>query len=504
MHRTFAKEVLLFCSLYSLAGTASAAGGYVDQVDTAVISGWACNLGNSRWVHVFDGEQYIGSTTSNTVKRADTASLCAGSEWTGFSMETPRLSPGTHAIHVYASDSEVISTQTPLPGEATLVVPSANFVGPSPFGVIENTTASLVSGWACDSDTSGPVELEVLVQFNSTGPLVPLTSGLTSSSRAGVAGCGVGGARNFAIQLPSVRGGTHNLVVRAKNVGAGTDKYLEEYQPYIRRVNFPYAASLNADPQVMNAADCWYQRPDSTHYIDCPTGMPPWIFSVSKTVFTERAPAPQADYAGPQARVRYDGLPQGTVLKFETYDTTSEMYPWDYNFQALSTNMQEVVLSSGSNLALEVTLRIRPDWNYSDPTHGPEPGIETGTSPWLNLIVGSVFRHKVTGVVYFIEAMPYVQGGVFNETSIGGPQDARNSRIRFSSLDGAVSLPTQMLVGETRSFEMDLRTAFAAAFATEPNQPHWEDLIYTGSYVGTEQYGKHRFAIDVSRISVHN
>lgn len=493
------------CVLFflSLAPATVLAAGYVDQVDTAVISGWACGgSGESRWIHVYDGSTYLGSTTSNTVGRPDAATFCAGNAWVGFSMETPRLSGGVHTIHVYAGDSATPSTEALLPGSSSLVVPQADFVGPSPFGVIESANLSALSGWACDQDGNGPVDIEVLIQYHSTGPLLPLADGIALDSRMGGTPCGAGVARNFAVTLPVVRGGTHNLVVRARNTGAGVDRYLEEFVPGVRRVSFPPATSLNVDPWVMRAADCWYQNASSMRYDGCLVGMDPWVFSISKTVFTSQAPAPEAGYVGPQARVRYDGLSQGTVLKIETYGASSTMYPWDYNFQALATNINELPLAASDSLMLGVTLRIRPDWNYSDPTHGPAPGIDTGTSPWLNLIVASVFRHKTTGVVYFIEALPYVQGSYPSQTVVGGPPEARNARVRFADLGGAVSLPTQMLVGESRAFEMDLHASFDAAFADEPGRPNWEDLIYTGSYIGTEQYGKHRFAIDISRLSV--
>lgn len=477
--------------------------GYVDQLDTAVVSGWACDgSGNSRWIHVYSGSIHIGSTTSNTVRRSDAAALCAGEEWVGFSLETPRLDVGTHTIHVYTSDSATPNKAVLLPGATTLVVPSADFVGSSPFGVIETASASSISGWACDQDADEPVNIEVLIQYNLSGPLVPLALGAAVDNRAGGRSCGTGVARNFVVALPTVRGGTHNIAVKAKNVGAGSDRYLEEFMPWMRRVFFPFPVSLNADPLVMRAADCWYQNTSVMRYDGCHAGMDPWIFSISKTVFTDQAPAPQADYIGPQARVRYDSLSQGTVLKFETYETSPTMYPWDYNFQALSTNLEEVPLAPTDRLALSVALRIRPDWNYSDPTHGPAPGIDTGRSPWLNLIVASVFRHKTTGAVYFIEALPYVQGPYPSQTVVGGPAEARNARIKFSDLAGAVSLPTQMLVGEARSFDMDLHASFYLAFASEPERPAWEDLIYTGSYVGTEQYGKHRFAVDISLLLV--
>ncbi|SFV27045.1 MULTISPECIES: hypothetical protein [unclassified Pseudoxanthomonas] len=489
--------------LLSLVPATVLAAGFVDQVDTVVVSGWACGgSGESRWIHIYDGSNYVGSTTSNTVRRQDAAVFCAGKEWVGFSMETPRLTGGVHTIHAYASDSSTPSQENLLPGSTSLVVPQADFVGPSPFGVIESASFSALSGWACDQDGSGPVSIEVLIQYHSTGPLLPLADGLALDSRTGGVSCGAGVARNFIVTLPVVRGGTHNLAVRAKNAGAGDDRYLEEFVTGIRRVSFPAAPSLNVDPLVMRAADCWYQNASSMRYEGCLPGMDPWVFSISKTVFTGQAPAPEAGYVGPQARVRYDGLSQGTVLKIETYDTSSTMYPWDYNFQALATNMDELPLGSSDDLTLRVTLGIRADWRYSNPENGPAPGIDTGTSPWLNLIVASVFRHKTTGVVYFIEALPYVHGPYPSQTVVGGPPEARNARVRFADLVGAVSLPTQMLVGEVRTFEMDLQASFDTAFASESVRPNWEDLIYTGSYVGTEQYGKHRFAIDVSQLSV--
>lgn len=480
--------------------------GYVDKADVAVISGWACDAdGNSRWVHVYDGDVHIVSTTSNTTERPDAAGFCRGNSWVGFSVETPRLTPGGHVIGVYVNDSPTPGTVQKLAGSSALHVPSAEFTGTSPFGVIESASSEWVTGWVCDIDGTDEIPLEISIQYDLRGPLRRLTQGSATQIRSGGGICGTTAMRSFALALPAVRGGVHGIVVNAKNRGAGSDRYLEEFSPYTRRVSFPYGPSLNSDPDVMHAADCWYQNPTSVKLDGCLGAMPPWIYSISKTVFTDRAPAPQAGYAGPPARLRNDGLTAGTVLKIHTYDATTDMYPWDYNFQALSTNMQEVFLDAGSRPELSISMRIRPDWNWTDPAEGPPPGIETGNKPWLNLIVATVFRDRVTGAVYFVEMLPYVRGkypAIDSQSTVGGPSEARNARIRLRDLEGATSLPSQMLVGESRSFSVDLYSSFQKAFAHEVNKPAWSDLVFTGAYIGTEQYGKHGFALDVARISV--
>ena len=482
--------------------------GYVDQTDVAAVSGWACDAqGNSRWIHIYEGGTHIVSTTSNTMDRPDAAGFCDGNSWIGFSIETPRLAPGDHSIDVYSSDSSTPSTTNKLAGANQIHVPSAEFTGPSPFGVIESASTERVTGWVCDSDGAGSVPLEVSIQYDLRGALTWLTSGSANELRSGVGNCGSAGARSFDLPIPDVKaGGVHSIVITAKNWGAGSDRYLEEYTPYIRRVAFPYGPSINSDPNVMHAADCWYQNPTSANMTGCIGAMPPWIYSISKTVFTASAPAPQPGYAGPAARLRTDGLTAGTVLKIHTYDATSDMYPWDYNFQALVTNLaNEVILDEGARPTLDLSIKIRPDWNWTDQTEGPPPGIDTGTKPWLNLIIAAVFRDSGTGAVYFIEALPYVRGhypAIGSGSTVGGPAGARNARIRLSDLDGAVSLPSQMLIGESRSFSIDLYSAFQTAFAQEPNKPAWSDLVFTGAYIGTEQYGKHGFGLDVTRISI--
>lgn len=125
------------------------------------ISGWAFGAaphpngprGRSVWVHFFEGVTYLGSTPSNRVGRGDVARIfgIANAE-VGFSWAPPALLAGVHTIRAFVNDSVFASQARLLGGQTTLVVPAANFVGPSPFGVLESASPGHVTGWACDPD----------------------------------------------------------------------------------------------------------------------------------------------------------------------------------------------------------------------------------------------------------------------------------------------------------------------------------------------------------------
>ncbi|MCC7374761.1 MAG: hypothetical protein IT581_08895 [Verrucomicrobiales bacterium] len=71
---------------------------------------------------------------------------------------------------------------------------------------------------------------------------------------------------------------------------------------------------------------------------------------------------------------------------------------------------------------------------------------------------------------------------------IGNPLGDPNARldIRDPRVAPFVSLPSAMLEGESRRMWMDLKGLFRSVFpAVEPS-----NVIFTGAYVGTEQYGR--------------
>jgi hypothetical protein len=249
--------------------------------------------------------------------------------------------------------------------------------------------------------------------------------------------------------------------------------------------------------------------------VNCPTGMGPWLFSISKTVQPDNTiPEPQLGYAGPATRLRYDSLAGGgTVIKINTYDASAHMTPWDYNFQAAQTNIAEIQLNTVSHLKLEVQLGVRneQDFFFYDPSLcGPGGGIESGNIPWIHTIVGSVFRSRTQNLGYFLEIVPFYRehqisnGDCYANSpstfGTGGPSNSPNARISIAdpAISSFVSLPSPMLVGEIRTIVIDLKPALQAIF---PNA-NLDDLNYTGSYIGTEQYGESQIGLNLRRLSV--
>lgn len=237
--------------------------GYVDVVTPFHVSGWACNPtdGDAVWVHFYDGNEYLGSTTSNRIRRTDVG-LCSGNFWVGWGWALPQLTPGFHSIRSYSSTSATPSMSNQLPGPTSLFVPSSSFTGPSPFGVIESMTPSQVTGWAADPDAQVPLQLDVLIQYDGQGDLDLLTTGTTGIPRSDVPYASNAG---FSVALPPVPGGSHNLVVRARNVGVGADNFLEEFHSPTYSVpamlDFPFTPSFNPDPGLNQGTSCWIGPP---------------------------------------------------------------------------------------------------------------------------------------------------------------------------------------------------------------------------------------------------
>jgi hypothetical protein len=394
--------------------------GYVDYIGTDSIIGWACDSASgsdnaSLWIHFFEGGTYLGSTPSNSINRPDTNAFCPANTWVGFSMAMPRLSAGWHTISVYANNSIFASTENSLAGATQVYFPSADFTGPSPFGVLESVSPQSVSGWACDADSAAPITVDVYVQYDGVGQSYLLASGTAGNPREYIAACG-SASRGFTITLPTIRGGQHNIFVTARNVGPGSNRLLEKYSTLPNLFDFPLTASFNPDPGLNYFSGCWElvhgasDPPLYSREVNCPTGMGPWLFSISKTVQPDNTiPEPQLGYAGPATRVRYDSLAGGgTVIKINTYDDSAHMTPWDYNFQAAQTNLAEIQLNTVSQLVLEVQLGVRNEQDfffYDASLCGG--GIESGNIPWIHTIVGSVFRSRTQDLTYFLEIVPF-------------------------------------------------------------------------------------------------
>lgn len=482
--------------------------GWVDYVGPDQVTGWACGTpdGRATWVHLYEGSTHLVSTTSNLIPRPDAAALCAGKPYIGFSVALPAPSAGPHTIKAYVSDSPIPSANVLLPGAQTFTMPSADFTGPKPFGVIEGLSGQNVSGWACDPDApSVPLNLDVYVQFDRHGSLYFLTSGQTVHPRV-IPPCGPNPNTAFNIPLPPLPGGIHNIVVRARNVGPGYDNVLEKFHAIPFFTDVPYELAYNGDPDFYFAPGCW-ETPNTKwkNLAGCPPGLsnPLWSMLISRA----NVPEPQPGYVGPPARVRYDALAgSGMVFKVNTYDLNApNMYPWDYNFQAMSTMLPGIALTSVAELFVESRFgtRLPNDFFLYDPLlTGPQPGIETGNIPWIHLIVAASYIDTSTGIEYWVEVVPFFrenQGGT-TLGYIGGPPNALNARLSIADprLANSLEIPSPMLLGEHRTVRIDMKRAFLDVFSTiDPST-----VIFRDAFIGTEQYGRNRIALNLERLSV--
>ncbi len=507
--------VAIFAGVYFLLAPLSAFAqfsGWVDSVGPDQVTGWACGNSDGRavWVHLYENSTYRISTTSNRIPRPDAAPLCAGQSYIGFSVSLPTPSAGPHTIKTYVSDSPIPSASVLLPGAQTFTMPSADFIGPKPFGVIEGLSGQGVSGWACDPDApSSPLDLDVYIQFDRHGSLYYLTSGQTVYPRV-IPPCGANATTAFNISFPPLPGGTHNIVVRARNVGPGYDNLLEKFYavPYFTEV--PYELAYNGDANFYSAPGCW--RTPGFEWVNmtgCPSGVTDalWLMVISDTINTNGIPEPQSGYIGSPSRVRYDALPgDGMVFKLNTYHLSApDMYPWDYNFQAMSTNLGGTSLSSVNELVVEarVGTRLPNDFYYYNPSlKGPKPGIETGNIPWIHAIIAASYTDTSDGNFYWVEVVPFhreAQGGT-TLGFIGGPPNALNARLSItdSRLSNSIEIPSTMLLGESRTIRIDMKRAFQDVFPTVDIS----NVVFGNTYMGTEQYGRNRIALNLERLAV--
>lgn len=129
--------------------------GFVDTLNKTAISGWAYDA-QDKSLGVTIDVVVDGTTTSlaTTVRRDDVAAL-VGSRYHGFYYVMPALSPGAHAVEVYARDSD---------GNKTLLR-SASLNNPAPVGHIDVMNSTTVSGWVLDTDNS-TAALEYRVDVN--------------------------------------------------------------------------------------------------------------------------------------------------------------------------------------------------------------------------------------------------------------------------------------------------------------------------------------------------
>lgn len=189
------------------------------------------------------------------------------------------------------------------------------------------------------------------------------------------------------------------------------------------------------------------------------------------------------------------------MWKINTRDSMPDVYPWDYNFQAVQTMIPGVAVNPVSRLDLEARIATRPDFFFYDPSlTGPPPGIDFGVVPFIHQILAAVFLRG--SVTYFLEIVPFVREQ-HHPSTLGGISSNPGFEVARVGIDdprlaGAIQVPSRSLLGEDRFHRIDLKAAFRGVFPSVP----LDGLLYTGSYMGTEQYGRDQIALNFRRLSV--
>jgi hypothetical protein len=158
------------------------------------------------------------STSVANVPRADIggANPGAGNNH-GFDMSLP-LAVGRHDVCVYVIDPGPGATNTKL--ECAPVTLATDPVG-NVDKIVGGATSVTVAGWAVDTDTPTPIDVQVTVDGAAAATLH--ASGRRTD--VGVLYPGTGYAHGFTASVP-VAPGDHDVCINALNVGAGSDSQL--------------------------------------------------------------------------------------------------------------------------------------------------------------------------------------------------------------------------------------------------------------------------------------
>ncbi|MEO7555234.1 MAG: SpoIID/LytB domain-containing protein [Acidimicrobiales bacterium] len=196
-------------------GSLDSVNGYGSSVG---VTGWAVDvdrLGQSVEIDVSVDGSYAGLSFANG-SRPDVAGVYPsfGSN-RGFAFNVP-AAPGTHSVCVNAIDANQPGGYNTL-GCRTVVVGGGNG---SPVGNLEADYRSgndaVVQGWAIDPDTTGPVEIDVLVD----GTYAALQFASLARPDVGAAYPSYGPNHGFSLSVP-VGGGAHQVCAWAINQGPG-------------------------------------------------------------------------------------------------------------------------------------------------------------------------------------------------------------------------------------------------------------------------------------------
>lgn len=181
--------------------------GHVDVANNLVISGWAFDpeaAGAPVNIRV-DIDGAAGVLISANLPRPDLAAAPAiGSPNHGFSYQMPGLTPGPHAVSVYAQD--------PTTGVFSLLLQGTIYGNNPPIGSIDIANGSVVAGWAADPNTPAA---SVLVRVDIDGAAgQPFLASNQRGDLANVPGVN-STAHGFSYSLPPLAPGPHTVSVVA-------------------------------------------------------------------------------------------------------------------------------------------------------------------------------------------------------------------------------------------------------------------------------------------------
>lgn len=164
-------------------------------------------------VHAYVDGTYAGAGTAN-LSRPDVGAAHPGfGDDHGFEFDV-NASPGSHQVCIYLLNDQASGTH-PMIGCKPVQV-----LGGNPRGALDNVIAGpgsvIVSGWAFDPDTLGPVRIHVYADGRIIG------DGLADVNRPDIAAAfpGYGAAHGFRITLP-IPDGFHEVCAYAINEGSG-------------------------------------------------------------------------------------------------------------------------------------------------------------------------------------------------------------------------------------------------------------------------------------------
>jgi hypothetical protein len=269
-------------------------------------------------------------------------------------------------------------------------------------------------------------------------------------------------------------------------------------------------AQVNVDPNFIKAPGCW-GSPSSGHTDDSLCGVKPvpfnWPWHLSWDNTTGVAfPTPLSGYLGtPVTRLRYAPLSEGgMVFQINTYDQLANTTPWRYNFQAFQTNISAAIPLTDP-IVTTFDFKVRKDWYHYDATElSPKnvPGeLGERRRPWVHLILGGVFSKG--DKIWFIEIVPFYREGQYGSGLGGlhGTAPVVNLRLKVtdSRLAGATSPQSVLPLAKRRLYTVDFKKAFKQCFPTESIV----GVTYSGSYIGTEQFGREKIAINFKRLAIN-